>query len=429
MPRSTTRTLAIENHGNALLDSLDSFKAFVDLNQSPRLGIALAPYHLQALGVSVEKAIEICGQQLFFFYAWQQADGTEQLPGHGPTDFSPWIAALADAGYGGYVNPFMHGDVRPDAMSQALAKSRDYLERCDAASKGRPDHEHDGTRFQRRQFMAAAGAALAVPYFIPSGVLASPGKPGANDRLTVAHIGVGGMGSGHLQRMTKFRDEGKVNIAAVCDVDETRWRTPSKLAGAGVQPYRDYRHICLRKDIDAVVIATPDHWHAVQTVHACETGKHVYVEKPASVTVREGRAMVTAARETSSDGASRCSRTNGLGRLLHLPRDSQRHRGQGQTKSPAGTTRIRSAGLSRTRRRQRNWIGICGWGRCAGDPTTRPIIPRTSAGSSSPAAGRSAIAVLTSSARSSGAWTPTVHDRSPSRRPVRRRTRACTIAR
>ncbi len=149
---------------------------------------------------------------------------------------------------------------------------------------------------RRRQFLKAAGAALAVPYFVPSRVLASPGKPGANDRLTVAHIGVGGMGSGHLERMTRLRAEGKVNIAAVCDVDENRLASAVKLAGAGVQPYRDYRYICLRDDIDAVVIATPDHWHAVQTVHACETGKHVYVEKPASVTVREGRAMVTAAR-------------------------------------------------------------------------------------------------------------------------------------
>ena len=63
--------LAIENHGNALLDSLDSFKAFVDLNTSPRVGIALAPYHLQAIGASVEEAIRICGRQLLFFYAWQ----------------------------------------------------------------------------------------------------------------------------------------------------------------------------------------------------------------------------------------------------------------------------------------------------------------------------------------------------------------------
>ena len=119
--------LAIENHGQALLDSLDSLKAFVDLNRSPQLGVALAPYHLQALGASVEEAISICGPQLFYFYAWQQASGTEQLPGHGPTDFAPWLTALARAEYRGYVNPFMHGEISPEAMSTALAKSRDYL--------------------------------------------------------------------------------------------------------------------------------------------------------------------------------------------------------------------------------------------------------------------------------------------------------------
>jgi predicted dehydrogenase len=151
-------------------------------------------------------------------------------------------------------------------------------------------------RVPRRRFLATTGAVLAAPYFVPATALALRGRPGANDRLTVAHIGVGGMGGGHLQRMTEFRAEGRVNIAAVCDVDEGRLAQAVNTAGEGVTPYRDYRHICLREDIDAVVIATPDHWHAVQTVHACETGKHVYVEKPASVTVEEGRAMVTAAR-------------------------------------------------------------------------------------------------------------------------------------
>ena len=122
--------LAIENHGNALFDSLDSFKAFVDLNHSRRLGIALAPYHLQSLGASVEEAISISGPQLFFFYAWQRAKGIDQLSGHGPTDFTPWIAALAKARYRGCVNPFMHGEVDTDDMSAALAKSRDYLKQC-----------------------------------------------------------------------------------------------------------------------------------------------------------------------------------------------------------------------------------------------------------------------------------------------------------
>ena len=122
--------LAIENHGHALLDSLDSFKAFVDLNRSPRVGIALAPYHVQITKAPVEEAIAACGPQLFFFYAWQHGGGTLQLPGHGPTDFTPWIAALAKVRYRGFVNPFMHGDLPADEMSQALAKSRDYLQAC-----------------------------------------------------------------------------------------------------------------------------------------------------------------------------------------------------------------------------------------------------------------------------------------------------------
>ena len=121
--------LAIENHGHALLDSLDSFKAFVDLNQSPRLGLALAPYHLQTIDASVVDAIKICGARLFFFYAWQHAPETQQLPGIGSTDFKPWLSALAEVGYRGYVNPFMHGEPSPDEMDVALRKSRDYLVR------------------------------------------------------------------------------------------------------------------------------------------------------------------------------------------------------------------------------------------------------------------------------------------------------------
>lgn len=119
--------LAIENHGHALLDSLDSFKAFTDLNRSPRLGVALAPYHLQASGASVEETIRVAGRQLLFFYAWQKQDGLQQLPGHGPTDFKPWLNALAEADYRGYVNPFMHGHVEPEAMAAALSQSRNYL--------------------------------------------------------------------------------------------------------------------------------------------------------------------------------------------------------------------------------------------------------------------------------------------------------------
>ena len=119
--------LAIENHGNALLNSLDSLKAFVDINTSKRLGVALAPYHIQTLKASVPEAIRICGRQLFFFYAWQHYPGSKQLPGIGPTDMTPWVEALAKIRYRGYVNPFMHGHLETDVMESNLAKSRDYL--------------------------------------------------------------------------------------------------------------------------------------------------------------------------------------------------------------------------------------------------------------------------------------------------------------
>jgi len=122
--------LAIENHGGALLNTLDSFKAFVEQNRCARLGIALAPYHLQAARASVEEAIAISGQQLLYFYAWQNAAGLNQLPGFGPADFTPWLAALARVQYRWYVNPFMHHEPEANEMSAALRKSKAYLEQC-----------------------------------------------------------------------------------------------------------------------------------------------------------------------------------------------------------------------------------------------------------------------------------------------------------
>jgi predicted dehydrogenase len=148
----------------------------------------------------------------------------------------------------------------------------------------------------RREFLAGAASGLAGACFVPKGIFASPGKPGANERLVMGLIGAGGMGNVHLDNLIGLRKLGRVEIAAVCDVDAGRAAAAAAKAGPGTAVYRDYRSLLLRRDIDAVVIATPDHWHAVQTVHACETGKHVYVEKPSSVTVREGEAMVAAAR-------------------------------------------------------------------------------------------------------------------------------------
>lgn len=122
--------LAIENHGHALLDSVDSFKAFTDINTSRHLGIAIAPYHLQIIKASIPDVIKICNKQLFFVYAWQHANRMAQLPGIGPADCTPWIKALADIKYRHFVNPFMHGEPKPDEMDEALKKSRKYLLDC-----------------------------------------------------------------------------------------------------------------------------------------------------------------------------------------------------------------------------------------------------------------------------------------------------------
>jgi sugar phosphate isomerase/epimerase len=122
--------VALENHGGNILNSIDGLKAFVDNNSSKRLGIALAPYHLQGGKVSVPDAIRTVGDRLLFFYAWQRGKGVNQLPGHGPTDFKPWLAALAAINYPWPVNPFMHHEPPPDEMAAALEKSRKYLLEC-----------------------------------------------------------------------------------------------------------------------------------------------------------------------------------------------------------------------------------------------------------------------------------------------------------
>ena len=146
----------------------------------------------------------------------------------------------------------------------------------------------------RRKFLtgaaAAAGAGIAFPYVIPSGVLADTGRPGANDRVNVGFIGLGGRGGGHL-------NNNKDLAAAVCDVDKTHLEKAVKVAGEKAFACTDFRRILDRKDIDAVLIATPDHWHATQTVYACQAGKDVYCEKPSSNTIAEGRAMVAATRK------------------------------------------------------------------------------------------------------------------------------------
>lgn len=123
--------LAIENHANDLLDTHDSFKAFVELNPDPEhLGIAVAPYHLQSQKTPVEEFIRTAGSQCLFFYAWQNGKDVKQMPGFGPADFNPWLAALAEIDFAHYSSIFMHSHPPPKEMEAALAESKKYLLKC-----------------------------------------------------------------------------------------------------------------------------------------------------------------------------------------------------------------------------------------------------------------------------------------------------------
>ncbi len=157
------------------------------------------------------------------------------------------------------------------------------------------------SKMNRRKFLATLGAAAGAPFVIRSGVLAVAGAPGANEKMAVALIGSGGRGRSLINEIRRSKIGDKVECIAYCDVDERRLADAVKWAARytkkRIMPYRDYRYVLERKDIDGVVIGTPDHWHAVQMVHSAECGKHIYVEKPACCTIEEGKAMVRAAKE------------------------------------------------------------------------------------------------------------------------------------
>jgi predicted dehydrogenase len=154
------------------------------------------------------------------------------------------------------------------------------------------------SRLSRRSFLsrsaALAGAGLGVPYLIPSGVLAAPGRLGANDVINIGHIGVGGMGSGHLDYVKSHPKLAR--CVAIADVDKRRLNKAGEVMEGKAKLFADFRELLQMNEVDAVIIATPDHWHAVHTIMACEAGKDVYCEKPACCTIAEGRAMVNAAK-------------------------------------------------------------------------------------------------------------------------------------
>ncbi len=139
----------------------------------------------------------------------------------------------------------------------------------------------------RRDFaktVTAAGATLALGQFR---IL------GANDRVRLGFIGLGNRGD---QVLDAFLTHSDAAVVAICDLYQPYLDFAAKKIGTQPRQYKDYRQLLEQKDLDAVVICTPDHWHALMAIQACQAGKDVYVEKPLSLCVAEGRKMVEAVR-------------------------------------------------------------------------------------------------------------------------------------
>lgn len=160
-------------------------------------------------------------------------------------------------------------------------------------------------RLDRRQFVtAAAGLAAGFNACATASAKnvgqAERSKVPPSERLTTALIGCGGMGRADLRDFLRVPE---VRIAAVCDVDTRRWNdalndiTKADHPTDKITKHQDFRQVLDRNDVDAVIIATPDHWHAIQLILTCQAGKDVYCEKPLAHNIVEGRAMVNAVRK------------------------------------------------------------------------------------------------------------------------------------
>jgi predicted dehydrogenase len=155
-----------------------------------------------------------------------------------------------------------------------------------------PENQIDRRRFLKTSAKAAVGAAAATTAF------PRPARAGANEKFTIGIMGIKGRGHFLVENLLERSD---VDIAYICDVDANFIpRTADlikKASGKSPKVVNDYRQILDDKSVDALFNATPDHWHALPTIHACQAGKDVYVEKPASHNIWEGRQMVNAAQK------------------------------------------------------------------------------------------------------------------------------------
>jgi predicted dehydrogenase len=144
-----------------------------------------------------------------------------------------------------------------------------------------------------RRTTKLVASTVAVPYIVPSSALGKDGSTAPSERLTMGAIGIGNQGMHNLKNFLTCED---LRVLAVCDVDTNhRIRAKNTVDSAygnkDCSAYNDFREILVRSDLDTVLIATPDHWHAILAIQAAKAGKDIYCEKPISLTIAEGRAV------------------------------------------------------------------------------------------------------------------------------------------
>lgn len=215
-------------------------------------------------------------------------------------------SVLANTG----LQPGERSDAERSAASAAFAQCEKPLKRLAARSElptglkpgvnerrsfrcGTPTGTQSG--ISRRRFIQRSGlllAGAAFPQIVPRGILASEGRPGANERIGIGFIGMGRQATALLQQLLRLPE---ARLVAVADVNLKRAQEVAVRHRAVA--FQDYRWLLERDDVDAVITATPEHWRLLICVHACQAGKDVYAEKPVSLTIREGRLIVQAARK------------------------------------------------------------------------------------------------------------------------------------
>jgi len=156
----------------------------------------------------------------------------------------------------------------------------------------------DNKPLTRRNFLKQSAAALTLPYIIISPAFGARPRPPAGERLNLGCIGVGGQGTNNMRGFLTF---GQVQVVAVCDVEKAHRQRAKTIVDQHYDnhdcaTYNDFRNLLDRGDIDIIMVATPDHWHAICSIWAMRKGIDVYCEKPLSLTIAEGRAMANAAK-------------------------------------------------------------------------------------------------------------------------------------